>query len=141
MWSYELTVILVGGHHVGVITLGGRARGQSAYHVVSFIAGHLDDRDAVALEYALYIRYGQSDVLGLLVALGFIGLKLLVAECAPVGRVETYCYVRGILLAQQIVKSVAEAKYGRRVESRGRCKPRRVNQRVVGAVYKGVGVQ
>lgn len=35
----------------------------------------------------------------------------------------------------------AEAKYGRRVESRGRCKPRRVNQRVVGAVYKGVGVQ
>ncbi len=77
----QLAVVLVRGHHVGVITLGGRALGQSAYHVIGLIALHLDHRDAVGFEDTLDIRHRRGDIFRLLVAVGFVVGEFLVAEC------------------------------------------------------------
>ncbi len=136
----ELSVVLVGGHHVGGESgLLGAAR-ECSDDVVGLVAGHFDDGYAVGIEKTLDVGYGHGDVLGLLVASGLILGVLVMAEGAAVGRVEAYGYISGILLAEHILEGIAETEYRRGIHPR-RIDAGRAQQRVVRTVDECVGIE
>ena len=76
----------------------------------------------------------------MLVAAGLIVGVLLVAEGVASGGVEAHGYVARILLAQNIVQRVAEAEYGRGVETTGG-EAWGAEQGLVRSVNQGEGIQ
>ncbi len=87
--GHQLSVVLVGGHHVGDVTLLlGNVR-QCAYHIVGFISRNFDSGDSVGLYDVLYIGNRQGYVLRLLVALRLVLGIGFVAECGA-ARVEAH---------------------------------------------------
>ncbi len=137
---HELPVVFIRGHHIGFKTLCGGTGSESSYDVIGLIALNLDDRDAIGFENPFYIGYRGRDVLGLFVSLGLVVLELVGAKCLTAGRVETYSYMRRILLAQKIVQSVAETEDCRCVESPVR-EAGRTYECVVCAIDQRVGVK
>ena len=62
------------------------------------------------------------------------------AECLAAGGIETYGNIIGVLLAKDLVESIAEPENGRCVES-ARCNARRAQQRIICSVNKCVGIK
>ena len=113
----QLTVVLVGCHHVGCESFGCGFPGESANYVVGLVAFHLYGRNAVSLQQALDPGHTHGNVLGLFVASGFVFRIFLMAESLASRRVETHSDIVGILFAQNLVESIAEAENGCSIES------------------------
>ena len=137
--GHELSVVLVGRHHVGEVALGLGHAAERADDVVGLVAVDFYHRDAVGREYLLDVRDGGGDVLGLLLALRLVLGVGLMAESAALG-VEAGGNVAGVLLFQNLLQRVAESEDGRGVQS-GRCKARRAEHGIVSAIYERVRVQ
>lgn len=131
-------VVLVRRYHAYLDALARGAVAHGADDVVRLEARHLQDGDAVGLDQLLDDRDGAADVLGRCLALRFVGRVGLVAERLA-RRVERDAYVVGLPLAEHFLQGVDEAVDGRDVLAL-RVKPRRTNQRVVGAIYQCVSV-
>ena len=114
----ELSVILVGGHHVGGEAVLLRLVCECANDIVGLIAGHFNHGDAEAVQYFLDVGHGSLYVFGGCLALSLVALIRLVAECGS-GRVEAHGYVGGILLLEHFEQGVEEAECRRGVETGG----------------------
>ena len=136
--GHELPVVFVGREHVGGHALAAETRGHGADNVVGLEAVYLQDGYAVGFENALDDRHGELDVFRCLLALGLILGECLMAERPAV--VEGHTDVGGTLLGEHLVERVHESQHSRGVESFG-VDAGTAQQRIVGAVDEGVGVQ
>ena len=133
---YQLSVVLVGGHHVGIEILLLGQFGQGAYHVVGLEAGHLDDGDVVGLDNLLDDGHRVAYHLGCLLTLGLVLLVGLVTEGGTLG-VEPHGDVRRILFLEQLFECIDKPQNGRSVYTFGvdsgvldECVVRAVDERV-----------
>ena len=136
---HELAIVFVGRHHIGEIAAGLGHTAESAYDVVGLKARHLNHGDAVGPQNFFYIRNRRRDILGLLLALGFILGIGFMAEGVALG-VEAHGDVARILLLEDFVERVAESEDGRGVET-GRGVARRAYHGVVGTIDERIGVE
>ena len=104
----ELTVVLVGCHHVGLYAQLVSLTRQGADDVVGLVALHLEHRNAVGRQDVLDDGHGEADGFGRLLALSLVEGVGLVAEGRAVG-VEGHADVGGMLLRQHLVQRVHEA--------------------------------
>ena len=137
--GHELPKVFVGRHHVSLKAMFLSHVGKGAYHVVGLITGHLNHGDVVGLDDALDVRYCTFDVLGGLVAVGFIVFVGLMPE-GPAWGVEAHSNVGGLLFLENILKGVDKPKDCRRVES-ARREPRVAHQRIVSPEYERISVK
>ena len=70
----QLQHVLVAGDHVDRVRLRGGFAGERADHVVGFVAGQLEDRNAVGLERAPDVGHLLRQIGGHLVAIGFVAV-------------------------------------------------------------------
>ena len=135
----ELPEVFVGRHHVGVYAVVMRQMGKGAYHVVGLKAWHLNHGDVVGLDNALDVGHSEFDVLGCLVAIGFIFLVGLVAEGAS-RWVETHGNVSGLLFFEHVLQSVDKAKNCRRVKP-SRRESRVAHERIISPENQRIGIE
>ena len=112
----QLTEVLVAGDHIGEESLLLGLMRECADHVVGLIALDLKDGDVVGLQDAFDVGDGHEDALGGLLAVGLVGLVILVPEGAA-GWVKAHGDVGGALALEQVLKGVDKAKHGRGVDA------------------------
>ena len=116
-----------------------RLVGKSAYHIVGFIARHLNHRNTETVQNLLDVGHGSLDILRRSLALSLVALIRLVAECRT-RRVEAHGNVSGILLLQHLKKGVEEAESRRSVKPCGG-NTGRIDKRIIGAENQRVGIK
>ena len=139
MRRHQLTVVLVGRHHVRLDALRLGLCCQRADDIVGLVARHLQYGNPVRLQQLLDDGHAEADSLRRLLALRFIGWVGLVAEGAAVG-VEGHADVRGLLLRQHLVQRVDEAVDGRDILALA-VDARVLDKTIVAPIDEGVGVE
>ena len=138
MGRYQLAVVLVGGHHVGIESLLFGQFGQGAYHIVGLETGHLDDGYVVGPDNLLDDGDRVTNHFGRLFALSLVLLVGFMAEGRSL-RVESHGNVRGVLLFEQLFEGVDKPQDGRCVYSLG-VDAGIFDEGIIRAVDKRVGV-
>ena len=110
---HQLQHVLAAGYNINSALLRSGFSGQCADHVVGFISGNFENRNAIGLERAPYIRNLLRQVSGHLTAVSFVLLVLLVAKRG--GRHVKY---RCQILRRKIVAQLAQHVY-KNVNRRG----------------------
>ena len=134
----ELSVVLVGCHHVDVELLLRGLCGNGADHVVGLVARDLEQGDVPGLDESADVGYGCVDVLRRLLALCLVFGECFVAEGGP-GGIESDGGVGGRESSEDIVKRVDEAEDGRGVHA-FRVDARIAYEGVVGTVDQCVSI-
>ena len=135
---HELSVVLVGGEHIGLDAHASGSGGKGAYHIVGLEAVGLEHGYMVSLENVLDDGHARPDILGRLLALCLVGGKSLVTEGLAV--VESHSHVCGLLLGYHLVEGIDEPHYSRCIESLG-VDAWVFEECVVRPIYKRIGVQ
>ena len=134
----QLPVVLVGRYHEHLVTCGGRFLRQRADHVVGFVAGNLEHRNAHRLEHLLDIRNRRDDVFGRLAAVGLVVGVELVTEIAS-RRIERHAEVMRPLAQDQVLEELDEPEHGRRIHA-GRIAHRPSDKSIVETKNQCVGI-
>ena len=90
---HQLSEVLVSSDHIGEESLLFGLMRNCADDVVGLEAFHFIDGDAVGFEDALDVGDCDEDALGRLLAVGLVGLVVLVTECLASRGIETHGYV------------------------------------------------
>ena len=138
MVGHQLTVVLIGCHHIDLEALCGGLPGDGPDHVVRLEAGHFQDGDTISVDNVANHGDGEADYLGRLLALCLVLLERLMAERRSLG-VETDRHMRRLLAPQHILQYIDKAEHGRGIEP-FRVDTRALNQRVIRSIDKRVSV-
>ena len=85
MVAHELSVILVGGHHIDIVTRLDALLRKGSDHVVGLVPLDFEDRDAHRFEHPLDVGHRKQDVLGRLGTVRLVLGEDVAAETAPLG--------------------------------------------------------
>mgnify|MGYP004422077593 CR=1 FL=1 len=113
---HELSVVLVGGEHIGLDALASGSGGKGAYHIVGLEAVGLEHGYMVSLEDVLDDGHARPDILGRLFALCFIVGIGFVAESRSAG-VETDSDMSWLFAFEHIFQAVDKAEDCRCINS------------------------
>ena len=111
---YQLTVVLVGRHHIRLDAGGFGLCGQRTDDIVGLETCNLEHRYAIGFQDVLDNGHAESDGLWSLFTLRLVRRIVLVAEGTSVG-VESHAEVRGTFLCQDLFQRVEESEDSRDV--------------------------
>ena len=136
--AHQLSVVLVGGEHIGFDAGNARFHRKSADDVIGLKAIDLQTGDVPRLEQLLDDGHRAFDVLGCLLALRLILRESFVAERLPV--VESHADVSGVLLVDDFLERVHKPHHGRCVQA-FRVDAWVLDECVVGAIDERIGIE
>ena len=111
----QLSVVFIGGEHIGFDADGISFFSQSTDNVVCLVAVNLNDGYVVGFQNILDDGDCFSDVFRCLFTLCLVGRECLIAKRRPV-RVECHADVCGLLFGEHLVEGIDEAHDGRRIQ-------------------------
>ena len=111
-------VVFIRREHVHRKSLFHCPFGNGTDDVVGLKTGHFQNGNIHAGEELFDVGNGQRDVFGLFLPLGFVGLKLLVAEGRS-RKVETHTNVAGFFFVEDFEKGIGKSENRTGVESPG----------------------
>ena len=116
VFAHQLTVVLVGRHHVDVVAGRSPLLREGADHVVGLIALDFENRDAHGFEHPLDVGHRDEYVLRSFGAVGLVFGEDLAAETAPLG-IERHAQQVGALALLDVAEELHEAEDHRGVHS------------------------
>ena len=139
MFIHELAVVFVGGHHVHVVPFFFGLFGEGSDHIIGFVVVDDEHGDVHGLHDAVDPRNGESDVFGLRLAVGFVGIEFFVAERTSF-RIEHHGEVGGFFVLHHIPQRAHKTLDGGHVPAFG-IEQRTGDEGVMGAVNKRMAVE
>ena len=136
---HQLTVVLVGSHHISRYAAAPRFGSQCTDDVVGFISRYLQNRNPVGLYDFFNNRNREADGLRSLFPLGFILLERFVPEGRSC-RVEGNADMARIFLFQHVFQRIYEAHDGRCIKT-FRIDTGILDKSIIGTVYQCVCIQ
>ena len=136
--AHQLSVVLVGGEHIGFDAGNARFHRKSADNVIGLEAVDLQTGNVPRLKQLLDDGHRAFDVLGCLLALRLILRECFVAEGLPV--VESYADVSGVLLVDDFLERVHKPHHGRCVQA-FRVDAWVLDECVVSAIDERIGIE
>ena len=113
----QLSVILVGRHHIDVVTRLGALLRKGADHVVGLITLDFEDRDAHRLQHPFHVGNRQQNIFGRLRAIGLVLRKNLPPE-TPARGIEGNPQQIGAFALLDVAQELHEAEHHRGVHPR-----------------------
>ena len=108
--AHQLAVILVGRHHIDVVTGFDTLLRKGSDHVVGFVTRHFENRNAHRVEHPFHVGYRKQDVLGGFGTVGLVFRKDVAAEAAALG-IERHAQQIGPFAFLDVAQELHEAEH------------------------------
>ena len=108
--AHQLAVILVGRHHIDVVTGFDTLLRKGSDHVVGFVTRHFENRNAHRVEHPFHVGYRKQDVLGGFGTVGLVFRKDVAAEAAALG-IERHAQQIGPFALLNVAQELHEAEH------------------------------
>ena len=108
--AHQLAVILVGRHHIDVVTGFDTLLRKGSDHVVGFVTRHFENRNAHRVEHPFHVGYRKQDVLGGFGTVGLVFRKNVAAEAAALG-IERHAQQIGPFAFLDVAQELHEAEH------------------------------
>ncbi len=108
--AHQLAVILVGRHHIDVVTGFDTLLRKGSDHVVGFVTRHFENRNAHRVEHPFHVGYRKQDVLGGFGTVGLVFRKDVAAEAAALG-IERHAQQIGPFAFLNVAQELHEAEH------------------------------
>ena len=108
--AHQLAVILVGRHHIDVVTGFDTLLRKGSDHVVGLVTRHFENRNAHRVEHPFHVGYRKQDVLGGFGTVGLVFRKDVAAEAAALG-IERHAQQIGPFAFLDVAQELHEAEH------------------------------
>ena len=115
--AHQLPVVLIGRHHINVVTRRNTLLREGADHVVGLVALDLQHRDTHGVEHPFDIRHREEDILGRLGPVGLVFGENLAAETATLG-IERHTQQIGTFAFLNVAQELDESEHNGGVHTR-----------------------
>ena len=135
----ELTVVLVGRHHIHLIISICKLFCKRTNDIVGLVASNLYYWNAICLKNLLNIRHSNLDVLGRSLAVCLVFGKHIVSEIRS-RRVESHCNMSRLFAFKDIFQCINKTEHCRSVYLLG-INARILDKSIISPEYQGVGIE